>query len=79
MIGSVMLTTAVFAEADTLIGDPTRANMLVALTDGRALTAKELAEAAGWRRQPVAISQLTVAGLLLLSPGTPYGCVTTIV
>lgn len=30
-----------------LIGDPTRANILTALMDGRALTASELAEAAG--------------------------------
>ena len=30
-----------------LIGDPARANMLVALMDGRALTVSELAECAG--------------------------------
>ena len=35
------------AEAASLIGDPARANMLAALMDGRALTATELALAAG--------------------------------
>jgi DNA-binding transcriptional ArsR family regulator len=35
------------AEAASLIGDPARANMLGALMDGRALTAKELGFAAG--------------------------------
>jgi DNA-binding transcriptional ArsR family regulator len=35
------------AEVGALVGDPARANMLVALMDGRALTAKELAFAAG--------------------------------
>jgi DNA-binding transcriptional ArsR family regulator len=35
------------AEAAALVGDPARANMLVALMDGRALTAKELAFVAG--------------------------------
>ena len=35
------------AEIASLVGDPGRANMLVALLDGRALTASELAYAAG--------------------------------
>jgi DNA-binding transcriptional ArsR family regulator len=35
------------AEVAALVGDPARTNMLVALMDGRALTAKELAFAAG--------------------------------
>lgn len=35
------------AEAASLIGDPARANILVALLDGRALTATELGLAAG--------------------------------
>lgn len=42
-----MLSTSAFAEAAALVGDPARANMLAALMDGRALTAKELAYAAG--------------------------------
>jgi len=44
------------AEAAALIGDPARANMLLALMDGRALTATELALAAGWRRPPPAVT-----------------------
>jgi DNA-binding transcriptional ArsR family regulator len=42
-----MVSTSAFAEAAALVGDPARANMLAALMDGRALTAKELAQAAG--------------------------------
>ena len=38
-------TTRIAATA-SLVGDPARANMLTALMDGRALTAKELAFAA---------------------------------
>lgn len=41
-----MATTARFAEVASLAGDPTRACMLHALMDGRALTASELARAA---------------------------------
>ena len=37
-----MLTTNAFAEIGALVGDPARASMLVALMDGRALTAAEL-------------------------------------
>jgi DNA-binding transcriptional ArsR family regulator len=37
----------IIASVAALIGDPARANMLTALMDGRALTASELAEAAG--------------------------------
>jgi DNA-binding transcriptional ArsR family regulator len=42
-----MTTTARFAEVAALAGDPTRAGMLHALMDGRALTASELARVAG--------------------------------
>ena len=35
------------AEVASLVGDPARANILCALLDGRALTAGELAYAAG--------------------------------
>ena len=35
------------SQIGALIGDPARANILVALMDGRALTATELAEIAG--------------------------------
>jgi DNA-binding transcriptional ArsR family regulator len=42
-----MPTSARFAEVASLAGEPTRAVMLHALMDGRALTASELAHAAG--------------------------------
>jgi DNA-binding transcriptional ArsR family regulator len=42
-----MATTARFAEVASLAGDSTRASMLHALMDGRALTASELAAVAG--------------------------------
>ena len=63
-----MLTIAAFAETASLIGDPTRANMLAALLDGRALTAKELAHAAGVTAQTASshLAQLTRAGLLAM-------------
>jgi len=42
-----MASNARFAEVASLAGDPTRAGMLHALMDGRALTASELARVAG--------------------------------
>lgn len=42
-----MLSTASMAETAAMAADPARANMLVALLDGRALTATELARVAG--------------------------------
>ena len=42
-----MASNALFAEIAALAGDPARASMLHALMDGRALTATELARAAG--------------------------------
>jgi DNA-binding transcriptional ArsR family regulator len=42
-----MVHTAALAEIGALVGDPGRANMLAALLDGRALTARELADHAG--------------------------------
>ena len=42
-----MATNARFSEVASLVGDPTRAGMLHALMDGRALTASELARVAG--------------------------------
>ena len=41
------------AEVAALVGNPARANMLTALLDGRALTATELAYAAGVAPQTV--------------------------
>ena len=55
-----------FAEIAALAGDPARANMLMALMDGRALTAGELARAAGVTPQTASghLGRLAQAGLL---------------
>jgi DNA-binding transcriptional ArsR family regulator len=55
-----------FAEAAALMGDPARANILAALMDGRAWTAKELAFAAGVSAQTTSghLARLTEGGLL---------------
>ncbi|NTZ89453.1 metalloregulator ArsR/SmtB family transcription factor [Agrobacterium tumefaciens] len=54
------------ANVAALIGDPARANILTALMDGRALTASELAEAAGVTLQTASghLSKLSDAQLL---------------
>lgn len=54
------------ARVAALIGDPARANMLVGLMDGRALTASELAAQAGVTKQTASahLAKLTEAGLL---------------
>ena len=61
-----MTTIAAFAETAALAGDPARANMLMALMDGRALTASELARAAGVTPQTASghLGRLVTAGLL---------------
>jgi DNA-binding transcriptional ArsR family regulator len=63
-----MLTTSTLAETAALVGDPARANMLTALMDGRALTAAELARAAGVTPQTASghLARLTEAGLLAM-------------
>jgi len=60
------MNTAAMAEIAALAGDPARASMLHALMDGRALTATELAHAAGVAPQTASghLGQLTRAGLL---------------
>jgi DNA-binding transcriptional ArsR family regulator len=64
-----MSSTAKFAEVAALAGDPARAVMLNALMDGRALTAGELARAAGITPQTASghLSRLTTGGLLASS------------
>jgi DNA-binding transcriptional ArsR family regulator len=64
-----MLTTSAFAATAALVGDPARANMLAALMDGRALTAMELARAAGITPQTASghLARLTEAGLLVMA------------
>jgi DNA-binding transcriptional ArsR family regulator len=54
------------ARIASLIGDPARANMLAALSDGRALTASELAAEAGVTKQTASshLARLSEGGLL---------------
>lgn len=54
------------AEVGALLGEPARAAILISLMDGRALTATELAKAAGVTPQTASshLSRLTTAGLL---------------
>ncbi|WP_431285433.1 ArsR/SmtB family transcription factor [Humitalea sp. 24SJ18S-53] len=61
-----MVTTSALATIAALVGDPTRANMLTALMDGRALTASELARAASVTPQTASghLLRLSAAGLL---------------
>lgn len=61
-----MPSEAQFAEIAALAGDPARASMLHALMDGRALTATELARAAGVTPQTASghLARLSSAGLL---------------
>jgi DNA-binding transcriptional ArsR family regulator len=61
-----MVATNRFAEAAALMGDPARAAMLIALMDGRALTAGELARAAGVAPQTASghLAKMGEAGLL---------------
>jgi DNA-binding transcriptional ArsR family regulator len=61
-----MPSNALFAEVAALSGDPGRASMLHALMDGRALTATELAKAAGITPQTASghLHRMTAVGLL---------------
>src|SRR4051794_2261512 len=63
---SRMASNAQFSEIAALVGDPARAGMLHALMDGRALTASELAGAAGVTPQTASghLARLSAAGLL---------------
>src|SRR6185369_1462646 len=65
----VMQGVLEIAEVAALVGDPTRANILCALLDGRALTASELAYSAG-------VSPQTASGhLAKLNDGKLIGVV----
>ena len=61
-----MITGPIIAEVAALVGDPTRATILAALLDGRALTASALAAAARITPQTASshLAKLTDAGLL---------------
>jgi DNA-binding transcriptional ArsR family regulator len=62
------MRTNALAEVGALVGDPGRANMLVALVDGRALTATELAARAGVTPQTASghLARLLAAGLIAM-------------
>jgi DNA-binding transcriptional ArsR family regulator len=64
-----MVNVAAFAGTAAVIGDPARAAMLAALMDGRALTATELAWAAGITPQTASghLAQLTAAALVAVT------------
>src|SRR5262245_1002281 len=61
-----MITGPIIAEIAALVGDPTRATMLSALLDGRAMTASELASAARVTPQTASahLAKLADAGVL---------------
>lgn len=63
-----MLSITGLAEIAALVGDPSRAAMLMTLMDGRALTAGELARAAGVTAQTASghLGRMLEAGLLAL-------------
>ncbi len=63
-----MVHTATLAEIGALVGDPGRANMLVALIDGRALTARELAGHAGITPQTASghLARLVAGNLIVV-------------
>jgi DNA-binding transcriptional ArsR family regulator len=63
-----MFNTSALAETAALVGDPARAGMLMALMGGRALTASELARAAGVTPQTASghLARLSAAGLLAI-------------
>ncbi|MCJ2144571.1 ArsR/SmtB family transcription factor [Methylobacterium sp. E-066] len=64
-----MVTTVSVAQVGALVGDPARVAMLQALMDGRALTASELAQAAGITPQTASghLAQLAAASLVTVS------------
>lgn len=61
-----MPSTSKIAEIGALLGDPARVNMMIALMDGRSLTARELSDAAGVTPQTASshLAKLVRAGLL---------------
>jgi DNA-binding transcriptional ArsR family regulator len=61
------ILTVDIAEIGALVGDPARANILAALMDGRALTASELAYAAGVAPQTASGHLAKLAGANLLA------------
>jgi DNA-binding transcriptional ArsR family regulator len=67
---SIMIGNMDIAVVGSLVGDPARANILCALLDGRALTATELAYAAGVSPQTTSghLAKLIDANLIAVQP-----------
>src|SRR3954447_13766330 len=61
-----MVSTTTVAEIGSLLGDPARVNMMIALIDGRAWTAGELADVGGVTPQTASshLGKLVAAGLV---------------
>jgi DNA-binding transcriptional ArsR family regulator len=63
----MMVSTSRIAEIGALLGDPARVNMMIALVDGRAFTARELAEAGGVSPQTASSHLAKLAAAKLVS------------
>jgi len=63
-----LVSTSTVAEIGSLLGDPARVNMMIALLDGRARTARELADAAGVSPQTASshLSKLAAARMVVV-------------
>ena len=61
-----MVSTSTVAEIGAVLGDPARVNMMIALLDGRAHTARELAEVGGVSPQTASshLAKLVDAGMI---------------
>jgi len=61
-----MVSTSTVAEIGAVLGDPARVNMMIALLDGRAHTARELAEVGGVSPQTASshLARLVDAGMI---------------
>jgi DNA-binding transcriptional ArsR family regulator len=62
----IMVTTSKIAEIGSLLGDPARVNMMIALIEGRAFTARELADVGGVSPQTASshLAKLTAAKMV---------------
>jgi DNA-binding transcriptional ArsR family regulator len=63
-----LVSTSTVAEIGALLGDPARVNMMIALLDGRARTARELADAGGVSPQTASshLAKLAAAHMVLV-------------
>lgn len=64
-----MVSTSTVAEIGSVLGDPARANMMISLLDGRAWTARELADVAGVSPQTASshLSRLVSARMMCVN------------